>query len=549
MNKKKKDNLGGIPLSPGESMDLYSHYVAQMALGDASPIDVDRIRASGRGRPRAAGGMPYVFTVGDIRRMHPKSLPPSPTDREYSLLANRMERALLESGLDELASPGAMKAIVGRVVMYFEDIVADAGMWRAFVTKSRELYGRPYPFYSVDGDEPFADEPDMGAVRLLVWDAFRDFRGPGRVINPENPLLTMAARILFGIIDAEFENVAINEQLADYFREARFADDFYEMRDVLKWIFFDCYLTSDSRAWGIVEESMRELAPFTTGQEAYYAAECAVPMLTQVGMLALLPKDWLSLFVGAVGSKRVADRIAGVEVTGMVEVLRKTGFDKDTVSLVDTDGRQIVLRRDDCRGMSDKDLERGEGAIGCYAKYDGHWYLNGNHAWGKLGAVFDETRRIRQSDKGLSEREYSHLMELTGRSPLFYFKDIGQVVKFLKEEMGGSRIVNAPEGRPDATNIAMFALGPGEPLAFVVGGAQCICDPRNPYYDRKNARNDALGVVVDGRQTPGVVARYLIAHGMLPDAGINSARGDEYGRRLLQDNIDFFARAYRREDY
>ena len=95
----------------------------------------------------------------------------------------------------------------------------------------------------------------------------------------------------------------------------------------------------------------------------------------------------------------------------------------------------------------------------------------------------------------------------------------------------------------------MFALGPGEPLAFVVGGAQCICDPRNPYYDRKNARNDALGVVVDGRQTPGVVARYLIAHGMLPDAGINSARGDEYGRRLLQDNIDFFARAYRREDY
>lgn len=549
MNKKKKDNVGGIPLSPDEAMDLYSHYVAQMALGDASPIDGGRLRAAGRSRPRAAGVMPYVFTTGDIRRMHPKSLPPSPTDREYSLLANRMERALLEAGFDDLASAEAMRAIVGRVVMYFEDIVADAGMWRAFVAKNRELYGRPYPFYPVADDEALEDEPDLGAVRLLVWDAFRDFRGPGCVINPENPALTMAAHILFDIIDAEFERVAINERLADYFREARFADDFYEMRDVLKWIFFDCYLTSDARAESIVRERARELAPITTGQEAFYAAECAVPMLTQVGMLALLPKDWLALFVDSVGSKQVAERIAGLEVTDMAEVLRKTGFDKDTVSLVDADGRQIVLRRDDCRGMSDKNLEEGDGAIGCYAKYDGQWYLNGNHAWGKLGAAFDEVRRIRHSGNGLSERDYSHLMELSGGSPLFYFKDMDQVEKFIKEEMGWSKKVEGVEGKPSASDIAMFALGPGDSLGFVVGGAQCICDPRNPYYDKKNAKANALGLVVDGGQAPSVVVRYLIGHGMLPDAGINSVKGEEYGHRLLQDNIDFFARAYRREDY
>ena len=36
---------------------------------------------------------------------------------------------------------------------------------------------------------------------------------------------------------------------------------------------------------------------------------------------------------------------------------------------------------------------------------------------------------------------------------------------------------------------------------------------------------------------------------MLPDARIRSLKGGDYGRQLLQDNIDFFARAYRRKGY
>lgn len=86
-----------------------------------------------------------------------------------------MERALLESDLPEMVlTANALKAIISRVVMYFEDIVADAGMWRAFVRKNQELYGRSYLFYESEG-ELYVDEPDINAVRLLVWDAFRDF--------------------------------------------------------------------------------------------------------------------------------------------------------------------------------------------------------------------------------------------------------------------------------------------------------------------------------------------------------------------------------------
>lgn len=497
--------------------------------------------------PKITKTLPYTFTVSSIRILHPKTLPPSPTDQDYALLANRLERVLLTEDLEDLAEPEAMKAIISRIIMYYEDIIADAGMWRAFVAKNRELYGQPYPFYHVE-EEVYTDDPNINAVRLLLWDAFRDFRGPNVIINPENPYLEQAAQILYGILDSEFENTAINEQLADYFRKASFANDFYELRNVLKWIFFDCYLTSDAYARDLVMENMEKFEPLFTEKSGYYSAECVTPMLCQVDMLALLPKDWLALFVSEVGDKQIAKKIAGIETTDYIDVLLKKAYDKNSISFVDLDNRPIVIERRRSYDIADKDLQTGEGVIGSYVKYDGKWYLNGNQSWGNVKHIFNNFQEDKQSQQGIDKAHYDHLMELSGGSPMFYAKNYTQLRKFFKELVGWEKLGTL---RPfnGYKNFAIYVPAADHAILVIPDIAIFIKDARNPYYDAEEAEYMALSIIGDGSQALGEVIRYLISHHMPPDARIKSLKGADYGRQFLQDNIDFFARAYRRKDY
>lgn len=69
----------------------------------------------------------------------------------------------------------------------------------------------------------------------------------------------------------------------------------------------------------------------------------------------------------------------------------------------------------------------------------------------------------------------------------------------------------------------------------------------NPYYDKEYAQEDAIDVVVNAECCSPEMLQYLLDHNMLPDAGIASLRGEEYGRQQVQDNLYFLARCMRRD--
>lgn len=374
--------------------------------------------------------------------------------------------------------------------------------------------------------------------------------GYDRVINPENQVVNEIAKMLYDMLESEFEKIPINEAMANYFRKATFANDFYETCNVLKWIFFDCYLTSDARADDIVEEIKTKYTCVMKDEDAYLQAECSTPMFTQVGMLALLPKEWLAMFVGEVGSKEVAQKIADIEATIPVEIMRMTSYDKHSISFETPEDKKIVIERGPSYNISDSKLKKYSGAIGAYAKYDGKWYPNGKELWGDINQIFEEHKQGLQEEEGLTQQQYDHLMESSGGSPLLYFKDARKLKAFLKKEFNADEVKKAlSDIALNAEDIAMFAPGPDKPINIMPDVAAYICDPRNPYYDQREAKKYALNIVASRNSVPGVAARYLISHKMLPDAAINSTKGIEYGQKQLQDNMDFFARAYRREMY
>ena len=123
----------------------------------------------------------FRFFANDLKPFHPLSTSFT-TDAEYAQVANRLYAAFLEHKLNAITTD-EMIDYARRIALYFEDVVANAGIWRSFVTRMKELTGRSLPFFDVDEDAYFPDEPHKEDIQLLIWLTHVD-RNPQRTSRP-----------------------------------------------------------------------------------------------------------------------------------------------------------------------------------------------------------------------------------------------------------------------------------------------------------------------------------------------------------------------------
>ena len=69
--------------------------------------------------------------------------------------------------------------------------------------------------------------------------------------------------------------------------------------------------------------------------------------------------------------------------------------------------------------------------------------------------------------------------------------------------------------------------------------AYCIKSDDNPFYDHKKAVQHAHALLLDPNAITYGAACALIDHNLLPDAYLNSLKGEEYGRQFLHKNAQF----------
>ena len=490
--------------------------------------------------------MPLQVTLQDIRAHHPKGVS-SPTDFYYMNLANRLLTLTNKSLMATELTQEMRKRIALNVTLYFEDVICDSGIWRSFVTKNRELYGRRLPFYEVEDDYPL-DEPCQKAVQLVVWDAIMTFKYES-VVNPENLGVALLAEALFFNIDQEFERAPINETLAAYFRECRFMDDFYPMRDALKFFVLSCYLTNGRHVEHYLEYQIETAMELMDDSDmAYYEAECVMAWQYRIGPLALLPQEWLGMALRAVGKTAEAADVEAI-----------TWREYEPYLLEQHDGKGFTLRSIDdelltltYHNMAQKDdsiVSIRDFVMAMFACYRGDWYLNGPASWGNGSQIFNKVRDdvAKVDDNGL--QNYDELVRQNEGSPLFYFKDVAEAMAFVTRATGTGFQDELPdEWKQNDKDVVLFLSPTKRIFALAPGAAECICDPKNPYYNKQAATEHALYLVVQNR-VPGEMLRYLIDHQLIPDACLKSTVSAEHGRQLLQQNLDFMARALRRDDY
>ncbi len=132
------------------------------------------------------------------------------TDRYYFDLASRLVKAA--AGIKKAACfhSAVLERAALCVIGYYQDVIADAGLWHGFIDECRRLYGTPVPFFDVSGE--YVDyELNREDVGFLVWYAIAMY-SDDRCVYPFHPGIVALADNWFALLDTEYENAPTPEE-------------------------------------------------------------------------------------------------------------------------------------------------------------------------------------------------------------------------------------------------------------------------------------------------------------------------------------------------
>ena len=483
----------------------------------------------------------------EIKNRHPKGMT-SYTDGDYAKFASKLMAQIEAFGVVDMTSK-EQRDIAINLTMYFEDVLADAGIWRGFTDKMHEMYGKYLPFYDIDESEYFQDEPNLEDVRFIIWHTLLNNRSSeGRVANPETPALMDLAPVLYLYMQNQFEEMPVNEELKEYFEDAAFLDDFYLQRDVLKWLCYGCYLTYIPNCEDYIRGVAEEYVEMLGGQmnSAFYLSESLIPFQDKIGPLAMPSTEWLAMILRANDNE---EKAAWVEEEKCLDFNACRLVDAQVgkgMTFESAEGEQFFVSSYNLNNPGANCYEC-DVVLGSYVRYRDEWYANADSSWIPDGTeAFEQVKRELEAKKVNNGSKYDKLLKKSGGNPFFYFGDIQSLKTFLVKEFDMPKDMAAGMNLPGKEKVALGLMGKDKAFALILKAPICLKDERNPYYDKKEAKKYALQVAM---QMPEPLLKFAMEHDMLPDAALNSIHGEERGKELFRNDYDFLVRSVMREEY
>lgn len=474
-----------------------------------------------------------------VKNCHPKGMQ-SATDTDYARIATEVATAMAKEKVDDIPVNG-IRQMALNITMYFEDVIAGAGIWHGFTSKVKEMYGRQLPFYDIDEENYFDDEPNIEDVKFIVWYTMLEVHH-GKIGNPENPILERLAIAAYNVLEQHYETVPVNESLKDYFQNPQFIDDFYKQRDALKWLYFSCYLTYIPRAIDFIYDRARQMAEAVhcPMDAAFYQVECLLAYTGKIGPLRLKPQEWMAAILRANGNDEAAQKVENQRQMDYRMYKIESTDDDRSMTFRDITGETFTVTADELNHPQNECYQR-KGIVASFVEYDGAWHLNGGSSFGDDLKMFDEMAVDYEGHKNL-QKAYDDMIKESKDTRLFYFADAAELKAFLLKHLPADENVEKNFQLPaDQEHIVLYVPEKStEDLQIFPDGALCVKDERNPYYNEKWSRNQALNFVLSISPE---VQSCLISQHFLPDATINSSKGLERGNEIVQQNFDFLVRA------
>lgn len=499
--------------------------------------------------------MKGIITTQEIRLAHPGQCACA-TDLYYTRFANRLYDRLRTFVGKDVPDKNFAHVLARKLTCYFEDIVADMGVWHSFSDLCMKLYGYPVPMYHAD-EEYYPDEPSLDAVRYLVWDVANELF-PDRIFETDRLLQEMGLEAYYQLSDA-FEQAPINEDakkvMDDMLHYA--AGGFNELRNVLDWVLAGCYITSGTWLNKLLAEKAREInsVSFFDGMSPsmkQYFAVTNIKFYDRVGPLALKSYEWLRSLAQTVGHQELATLLEQVKVLKM-DTYKYTPDDGESLTLESTHGQTIKVSRKELN-LDPEVVKQHNGCVAGFVFYKDEWRLNGLVVpLQQSDEDFEEAKRS-QADIPLPGTEImtaKMLLEQTGNRRILYFKDVDEMEAFLQEKLNypGSIFKGSPLANMELPCMFIDTVDETNPQFFAQNLEQYIKDPDNPYYDAKKAKEDAVNILWNANSATSNMVNYLIDHEMLPDAEQHYAFSQHSTHQQRLADMNFYMRYNRRSRY
>ena len=178
------------------------------------------------------------ITARDFMERQPTWPLVATTDRYYLALARQLAHAwdesLLLDGIDDDSRRDGVLAVVG----YFQDIVADAGLWRTFTRLHSEQHGNPLPHYRRSDDYVDA-ELNVDDLRTVLYYTLALHHH----LDPQDPQLLALAHVFHTLLDEVYVSAPAPvdlQLLLDV--DPGDENDARRTYDLAYWLFWKSYL-------------------------------------------------------------------------------------------------------------------------------------------------------------------------------------------------------------------------------------------------------------------------------------------------------------------
>jgi len=150
------------------------------------------------------------ITVKDYMERQPGSPKVTPTDQFYLWIALRLAKLWDESPWLRELDDDVRRDVVLAVTGYYQDVVADGGLWRSFTRLHNERHGTPLPHYG--RSEAYVDyELNLDDLRFVIWWTIAGERGR-EAIDPHDSEIEALATAFYMLLDEQYEQAPVPRQ-------------------------------------------------------------------------------------------------------------------------------------------------------------------------------------------------------------------------------------------------------------------------------------------------------------------------------------------------
>lgn len=196
----------------------------------------------------------------------------------YYGVASEIVRALSDTEFVARYGEAVAVKVALATTGYYEDISADAGLWRTFVAAHKSLYDKLLPIFEV-GEDYVESELNRADVHFIVWYVAECAQSRPGLIDPFAPVIEQAVDTIYGIFEKYYEMApaAGHYRQLDEVENLRAEEHAATVWEYMHWLFRRSYLMPHPsfapEERDDDEHERQAISDYPTGPLALYAHE------------------------------------------------------------------------------------------------------------------------------------------------------------------------------------------------------------------------------------------------------------------------------------